>query len=266
MSQPKQKSDLAVFFCDDDVLLTKSDQKFIFSTELLLEEDLPLFTYPNCFRMPKVHTIEHEIWDISPLRPKLENHANFNLLPLRKVLETVTVEDFNLLSGYKHLLNWDKVGQFCGRCGAPNTWHLAELAKQCSVCNQILYPYNSVAVLVLIAKGAEILLARSPHFRPQFYSTIAGFVSPGETGEQAVIREVQEEVGISIKNIRYFGCQMWPFPNSFMIAYHAQYAGGEIRIDPLEIEDAQWFHRDNLPSLPLTSSISRRLIDDYLAR
>jgi NAD+ diphosphatase len=119
---------------------------------------------------------------------------------------------------------------------------------------------------VLIERGPEMLLARSPGFPPGVYSTIAGFVEPGESLEEAVHREVLEEVGIQVSDLRYFGSQPWPFPHSLMIGFVARWASGEIRMDPLEIEDARWFTATDLPTLPFPLSIARKLVDDFLER
>jgi NAD+ diphosphatase len=116
--------------------------------------------------------------------------------------------------------------------------------------------------MVLIHRNHQILLARSPHFAPGKFSALAGFVEPGETLEEACHREVKEEVNVAIKNLHYFGSQPWPFPHSLMIAFHAEYAGGEIEIDNKEIVEAGWFGKDNLPDLPAPVSIARRLIED----
>ena len=132
---------------------------------------------------------------------------------------------------------------------------------QCPSCGLLTYPRISPAVMVLIRRGDELLLARSPHFRSGMYSALAGFVEAGETVEHAAVREVREEVGIEIANLRYFRSQPWPFPDSLMLAFFADYAGGEITPDPAEIAEAGWFPIDALPTLPDPVSIARRLID-----
>jgi NAD+ diphosphatase len=159
------------------------------------------------------------------------------------------------------IADFDRTTQFCGRCGARTRQLRTERAKFCSDCNLITYPRLSPAIIVLVQKGSQVLLARSPHFPPGLHSTIAGFVEPGENLEQAVSREVFEEVGITVENIRYFGSEPWPFPHSFMIGFVADYAGGEIAIDNNEIVSAGWFDRENLPPVPSPLSISRALID-----
>jgi NAD+ diphosphatase len=122
------------------------------------------------------------------------------------------------------------------------------------------------AAIVLVYRADEVLLARAPQFPKGMYSTIAGFVEPGETIEQTVAREVREEVGVEVKNINYFGSQPWPFPNSLMVAFTAEWGGGELRIEPLEIEDAGWYSADDLPHMPPKISIARAMIDDFVSQ
>jgi NAD+ diphosphatase len=137
-------------------------------------------------------------------------------------------------------------------------------AKQCPQCKLVNYPRLSPSIIVAVRRGNELLLARSPRFPAGMYSVLAGFVEPGETLEQAVEREVQEEVGLTVKNICYFGSQPWPFPNSLMIGYRAEYAGGEIQIDRVEIEDAGWYTAEHLPAIPSRISIARQLIEAFI--
>ncbi len=128
------------------------------------------------------------------------------------------------------------------------------------------FPRLSPAIIVLVERGDQVLLARGTAFPDGMYSTLAGFVEPGESLEEAVHREIYEESGILLTDLRYFGSQPWPFPHSLMIGFTARYAGGEIVIDPAEIADAQWFTVDRLPRVPQKLSIARRLIDSYVAK
>ncbi len=163
------------------------------------------------------------------------------------------------------IVDWDRDHQFCGRCGEPTEDQAAERSKKCPGCGLVAYPRLSPAVIVLVERGDEVLLARSPHFLAGVYSTLAGFVDPGETLEQAVAREIREEVAVEVDNVRYFGSQPWPFPNSLMIGFRADYAAGEIAIDGEEIEDAGWFRAGALPRIPSRMSIARALIEAFLA-
>lgn len=159
------------------------------------------------------------------------------------------------------IVEWERTHLFCGACGAPTESVPGERARKCPRCGLLGYPVISPCIMVVIRRGREILLARSPRFAPGMYSALAGFVEPGETLEQAAAREVREEVGLEISNLRYFGSQSWPFPHSLMVAFTADHAGGELMLDPDEIEAADWFSVERLPALPTPASIARKLID-----
>lgn len=165
------------------------------------------------------------------------------------------------------IIDWDRTHLFCGRCGTLNELAVGERAKRCPQCGLTSYPRLSPAVIVRVTRqgpnGPEILLARGPRHRTGFYSVLAGFVEPGETLESTVHREIQEEVGITVQNVRYFGSQPWPFPNSLMVAFTAEYAAGELQLEEAEIAEARWFRADELPGIPGEMSISRWLIDDF---
>jgi NAD+ diphosphatase len=171
------------------------------------------------------------------------------------------------LSGRAYqILDWDRNHQFCSRCGTPTVRREDERARKCPNCRRTSYPPISPAIMVLITDGARrVLLGRKAGWAPGRYSALAGFVEPGEMLEDTVVRETREEVGVEVKNIRYFGSQPWPFPHSLMIAFTAEYAGGEITPDGVEIEEARWFDAAQLPNLPPSISISRRLITTIAA-
>lgn len=183
---------------------------------------------------------------------------------LRSLYSQLDEAHFNLAGRASQIVDWDRDHIFCSRCQADLEASTTERAKRCPHCKLVIYPRLSPAVIVLVERGTEILLARSPHFPPGMYSTLAGFVEPGETLEQTVIREIEEEVNIVVGDIRYFGSQPWPFPNSLMVGFHARYLGGEIKPKEDEIEDAGWFTASNLPKIPPKISIARALIDSFL--
>lgn len=184
---------------------------------------------------------------------------------LRELYGTLD-EDFFILSGRAiQIVEWDRTHQYCGHCATPTTQLPNERAKRCPKCGLVNYPRLSPAIIVLISRGEEILLARAPRLPAGMYALIAGFVEPGESLEETVVREVREEVGIEVKDIRYFGSQPWPFPNSLMIGFTATYASGEIVIEPEELSDAAWFSKHNLPLLPSKASIARKLIDWFIS-
>ena len=172
---------------------------------------------------------------------------------------------FRIAGRAKQIVAWNRTYQFCGRCGWRTEPGDEEFVKKCPNCGMTYYPRLSPAAIMLVHHGEELLLARSPHFPPGMYSTLAGFVEPGESIEETVRREVREEVGVEVGEVRYFGSQPWPFPNSLMVAFLAEWASGEIRPeDPEEIEDARWFHAESLPSMPPKVSIARAMIDAFV--
>jgi NAD+ diphosphatase len=156
---------------------------------------------------------------------------------------------------------WDRNHQFCGRCGTPTRLRTDERSRACPECRYTSYPPVSPAVMILVTDGRRLLLGRKAEWPENRYSALAGFVEPGETLEDTVRRETMEEVGVKVGALRYFGSQPWPFPHSLMVAFVAEYAGGEVRPDGVEIAQAAWFEPDQLPRLPPSISISRRLID-----
>ena len=174
-------------------------------------------------------------------------------------------EDIFLLAGKAvQVVNWDKNHQFCGRCGTPTQTMKDEMAKVCPKCGFVSFTRLSPAVITAIIRDGEILLANHVRTPGNMYGLISGFLEAGETLEEAVEREIMEEVSLKVRNIKYFGSQPWPFPNSFMIGFTAEYESGEINVDGDELIDAAWFDADHLPDIPSKMSISRELIDWYV--
>ncbi|MEW6689003.1 MAG: NAD(+) diphosphatase [Pseudomonadota bacterium] len=180
---------------------------------------------------------------------------------LRTLFSVLDDAHFALAGRAIQLLDWDRNHRHCGRCGAPTEARREERARVCPACKLAAYPRLAPAVMALVKRKNQILLGRSPHFPPGMYSALAGFVEPGETLEQCLAREVEEEVGVRVQRIRYFASQPWPFPNSLMIAFVCDWRSGEIRPQSGEIEAAEWFDVLQLPRLPSKISIARRLID-----
>jgi len=185
---------------------------------------------------------------------------------LRGLFESLEPEFFGLAGRAFQIVDWDRTHQFCSRCGSPVKTKNDERAKICPNCGLLSYPRLSPAIIVAVLKDNAILLAHNGRFAPGYYSVLAGFVEPGETFEECVKREVKEEVGIEVKNIRYFGSQPWPFPHSIMVGFIADYDRGEITIDGTEIKDAKWFEAHSLPLIPGKISIARQLIDWFLVK
>jgi NAD+ diphosphatase len=185
---------------------------------------------------------------------------------LRRLFGVLPEELFWVTGAAVQIVDWDRTHQYCGRCGEHTDDHLRERAKECPNCGLISYPRISPAIIVLIEKDNEVLLARSLRHPKGMYSVLAGFVEPGESLEATVIREIKEEVGLQVKDIRYFGSQPWPFPNSLMIAFTCTYAAGDIKIEEEEMADAGWYRPDNFPMIPPQISIARQMIDWFVAR
>ena len=180
---------------------------------------------------------------------------------LRALFSVLDDAHFALAGRAAQLIEWDRTHQFCGRCGTRTEPKRDERVRICPACKLAAYPRVAPAVMALVKRGTELLLARSPHFPPGMYSALAGFVEPGESLEQCIAREVAEEVGVRVKNLRYFASQPWPFPHSLMIAFVCEWASGELKLQAGEIDDAKWFEVLQLPKLPSKISIARRLID-----
>jgi NAD+ diphosphatase len=164
------------------------------------------------------------------------------------------------------VLEWDRTHRHCGVCGTPTGLKAGERARVCPACGHTAYPRLSPAIMALVWRPGELLLARSPQFVPGRYSALAGFVEPGESLEDCVHREVAEEVGVTVQDLRYYGSQSWPFPHSLMVAYISRWIAGDIVPQPDEIEDARWFALEALPDIPPRFSIAGHLIRDAVAR
>jgi NAD+ diphosphatase len=188
-----------------------------------------------------------------------------NLRPLYSMLDEAT---FWLAGRAVQIVDWDRTNQYCGRCGAQTVDQAHDRSKLCPNCGLASYPRLAPAVIVRVQRPSngksEILLARAQRFPTAMFSVLAGFVEPGETLEECVEREIFEEVGITVKNITYFGSQPWPFPHSLMIAFTADHDGGELVVDPLELAEAGWFTAETIPPVPPPPSIANRLITTWL--
>ncbi|HCD9749733.1 NAD(+) diphosphatase [Pseudomonas aeruginosa] len=237
----------------------QDDNGLLFPREWLKRQELPLLAE---------HGVGH--WQGEPVYV-LELDEPIELpgmawAPLRQFMLHGDFDQFCMLGYASQIGIWARHNRFCGNCGTRMQAQDHERVMQCPQCGLHQYPRLSPSMIVLVTRGDEVLLARSPRFVPGVYSTLAGFVEAGESVEQCVVREVREEVGVEVANLQYIGSQNWPFPHSLMLGFHAEYVSGEIVPQEDEIEDAQWFSLDALPPLPAQRSIARHLIDLYLAR
>lgn len=179
---------------------------------------------------------------------------------LRALMRRYDAPRFAVAGRASQLVDWDRDHGFCGRCGTPTTPLAHEHARICPSCALTVYPRIAPVIMALVKRGRELLLARGPHFPPGMFSALAGFVEAGEGVEDTLLREVREEVGIEVSALRYFGSQSWPFPNSLMLAFVCDYAGGEITPQAGEIAEAGWFDCASLPTIPSPASIAGQLI------
>lgn len=197
------------------------------------------------------------------LRVSGEPPEGFAAVGLRGLLGRTAQSLFYLAGRALQIVDWSENNQYCGRCGSATKDHKSDRAKV-GGCGLITYPRLSPSIIVLVTRGKEMLLARNANWPAGMYSTLAGFVEAGESIEQTVHREVMEEVGLEVKNLRYFGSQSWPFPNSLMLGFHAEYKSGDIVCQPEEIADAQWFTENTLPQTPPKTAISGWLIHEFI--
>lgn len=191
-----------------------------------------------------------------------EAPPGFKRTPLRAAMMNFGAPLMGVAGRAAQVLEWDRAHRYCGVCGTPTVAQANERSRKCPSCGHTAYPRLSPAMMVLVWRDGEVLLARSPHYLPGVYSALAGFVEAGESIEQCIHREVAEEVGVRVTDLRYYGSQSWPFPHSLMIAYTARWVDGQIVRQEGEIEDAQWYPLDALPKIPPRFSISGHLIRD----
>ncbi len=190
--------------------------------------------------------------------------AGYQWLSLRNLLDRLSEVEFQIAGRALQILRWHFDHQFCGRCGTPTVQHSQDFAKTCVSCKIDFYPRLSPCIITLVTRGDECLLAWHARSKDEKYSCLAGFIEMGESPEQTLVREVREEVGLSVDNIRYIASQPWPFPGQLMLGYFADYAAGDIVVDQHEIVAAYWFRYDQLPKIPPATTISGRLIHAFV--
>ncbi len=262
-TEPNPPPDKAWFFIfsDNHILVNKKDVdqvtipflNYTHALESGLESVCYLGTYKNmacyCARAP----------ENAPNRLLTDE---FQMMNFRGLFGKT---DFNFfwVAGYaRQIFDWNMNFKFCGKCGTITDKDPNEHVRKCPSCDLISYPRISPAIIVAVIKENQILLARGINFpNKKMFSVLAGFVEAGETLEECVAREIFEETSIRVKKIRYFNSQPWPFPDSLMIGFTAQYDSGDIIVDQIEIAEANWFTAENLPTIPGKPSISRDLID-----
>ena len=251
---------LCFAFCGDKLLVHLRDGGAIVPTHAELAES-PLSIEREHFLGQDAHNGPCFAADLGD---EIEAPAGMAFYGLRDLADRLGDDLFSVGGRAVQIVNWGRTHRFCGRCGTETETAPSERAQVCPACGLMCFPRLSPAIIVRITKGELILLARNHRFPTGRFSVLAGFVEPGESLEEAVAREVREEVGIRVRNIRYFDSQPWPFPNSLMLGFTSEYAEGELVIQEDELDEAHWFGRDELPDLPPAISIARRLIDDFV--
>lgn len=238
-------------FCQSDIVLEKTPDGYRIPTEMPVEPK-PWTTVMNVDG-EKAYRIDQPLMD----------HPRYEMCGLRQSYYKLTAEEYGKAGKCHELLYWDQNTKFCGVCGGPMKFH-TDISKRCEHCGKEVWPQLATAIIVLVRKGNEVLLVHANNFRTDFYGLVAGFVETGETLEEAVHREVMEETGLHIKNLRYFGSQPWPYPCGLMVGFTADYDSGKIHLQRSELSKGSWFDKDHLPHIPEKLSIARKLIDAWL--
>lgn len=247
-------------FCNNELLLQHNSD----GTYTIPSSDNPpvaLQQWNSIHTIGDYSTVEIDGIGIAP--------ADTQFLPLRKTFFLLSETDYRLAGKCAELIYWDKNTRFCGVCGGTMKKHTA-ISKRCEHCGKEVWPQLAIAVIVRIIRHnsdtgeEEILLVQARNFKRNHYGLVAGFVETGETLEQALCREVLEETGITITNIRYFASQPWPFPSGLMVGFTAEHHTGNLQLQEEELVAGDWFTKTNLPPIPDQASIARALIDDWI--
>ena len=249
---------------DQHVHYVVADERFLCAEN----GELAILSYTELARLalkPRVkHPIKNDNDNLFVVSVGLESIHGFEWCSLRSLVETVSEVEFQTAGRALQILRWHFDHQYCGRCGKPTQQHSSDFAKVCDSCKIDFYPRLSPCIITLVTRGDECLLAWHARSKEEKYSCLAGFIEMGESPEQTLVREVKEEVGVYVNNIRYVTSQPWPFPGQLMLGYFADYASGDIAVDGHEIVAAHWYRFDQLPKIPPTSTISGRLIKAFV--
>lgn len=247
-------------FCKSDIVLLKCADG---SYTIPQGETPPVETKP----WTTIHTITpmnngEEVRCFAVDRP-VTDKTQLEMCPLRQSFYKLAPELYQKAGKCQEIIYWDMNTRFCGVCGGQMKLH-TDISKRCTECGKEVWPQLATATITLIHRGDEVLLVKCRNFRTDFYGLVAGFVETGESLEEAARREILEEVGVKVKNMRYVSSQPWPYPSGLMVGFIAEYDSGDIVLQKEEIADGGWFHRENLPNLPEKLSIARQLIDYWL--
>lgn len=247
-------------FCCGSLLLVKDPMES--SASVPFSETPPTETkeWTTMFRLPDIGEYRAMAYSID--HPFVNNDGML-FVGLRDTFKILPKHIHEMAGKAAELLYWDSNTKYCGVCGAPMKRD-TEISKKCTNCGKEVWPQVAPAIIVRIERDDKILLVKAHNFKRNFYGLVAGFVETGENLEDCVIREVAEETGLKIKNVRYFGSQAWPYPSGIMIGFTAEYADGELHLQKEELSNGGWFSSDNMPEIPDKISIARMLIDDWI--
>lgn len=257
---------------------TNNKHWFVFCKDSLILERTAngAYTVPFAANPPVKTEVWTHILNVAPFddgaeikafgidQPIDDPSGRYEMCGLRKSYYKLPLELYLKAGKCHELLYWDGNTKYCGVCGAPMKMH-TDISKRCTQCGKEVWPQLATAIIVLIHRGDEVLLVHAKNFKTDFYGLVAGFVETGETLEEAVHREVMEETGLRIKNLRYWASQPWPYPCGLMVGFYAEYDGGDIHLQHSELSKGSWFRYDRLPTIPEKLSIARKLIDNWLS-
>lgn len=251
-------------FCKDDIIITAAGR-------IPCGGNCPVSLEPwhKVHRLPILGSEECCCVSIdAPLTETLGETKGLRQIGLRASFDVLPLDEYLMAGKAREILYWDSTTRFCGTCGGPMEKD-SDISKRCTCCGRQVWPALATAIIVRITRRVddheEVLMVRAHNFRGNHYGLVAGFVETGESLEECLVREVEEEVGIRVKNIRYFASQPWPYPSGLMVGFTAEYDGGEISLQRSELADGDWFRADALPPIPGKMSLARRLLDAWLA-
>ena len=252
-----------IIFCDNKILYDQKENTYSFH----IKDLSPIQTSGPYLSIASIDNCQVYVVEVDPVDEILGIYMDpqsINFVDLWQILGFLDEVSFLLISRASMLITWSKNNIYCAKCGGKNIFNFKEGAFDCSCNNLPKYPTISPCIITLIYDRSRILLGRSKFFPPNMYSTLAGFIEAGECAEEALIREVKEEVNIDVSNITYHSSQSWPFPSQLMLGFLCKYEAGNIALNDGELEDARWFDINDLPIIPPETSISGRLIHSYI--
>ena len=250
-----------VILCGEQVLLQK--QGDVYALPFMGKEVEAL---PRMNKVVSLPLLDSKQYLSICLSEQIQVDETCEWIDLRASFDLLPVMHYNMVAKARQLQYWNQNSQYCGSCGGKMHFH-TQISKTCEKCGKELWPALQPAIIVLVTRndGEEVLLVQSHNFRGDYYGLVAGYVETGETLEECVAREVLEETGCRVKNIRYVDSQSWPHPNTLMIGFYAEYDGGEFHLQDTELKKGGWFSKNNLPNIPRKVSLARRLIDRWIS-